>query len=119
YAPRLYRSNGGRSWGRSLSTEHARATVAHGMENDRQIACRSVQVRFDHLQDKPGGNGGIKGIPALLKDRHTNRRSNPVGRSDHAERATDFWSGCKILHDFPCWYSRVLSRPLSKVRAGN
>src|SRR5439155_74906 len=54
-----------------LTTDYLGLAGAHGIDDDRHVAARSVQVRLDHLQRESGCNRGIEGITALFQRRHT------------------------------------------------
>src|SRR5438552_198407 len=72
-----------------LTADYLGLAGAHGIDDDRHVAARSVQVRLDHLQRESGCNRGIEGITALFQRRHTDRGGDPVGGGDDAERAFD------------------------------
>jgi hypothetical protein len=61
--------------------------------DDRDFAARAVQVRLDHLEHEPRGDGRVERVAAVLQHRHPGRRGEPVRRGHHAERAREFRPG--------------------------
>ena len=95
---RLDAGGGGRH---ALRAKHARLTVARRVEQHRQIARRTVEMRLDHLQDEARGHRGVERVAALLEDRHADRRGDPVGRGHHAEGAADLGPCREACHVCP------------------
>ncbi len=78
---------------RTLAADDFRLAAAGIVDNHRNIAARTIQMRLDHLQGESGRDRGVKGVAAFLQDRHPHCRGNPVRRGDDAERAFDFRAG--------------------------
>jgi hypothetical protein len=67
-------------------------------DEDRRLAERAVQMRFNHLQRKAGGGRRVECIAALFQNAHADGRSNPVGRGDDPEGAADLGPGGEGAH---------------------
>ena len=82
--------DGGARRSRSLPADDFRLAAPHVIDDDRHVAARAVEMRFDHLQRERRRHRGIEGVAALLQRRHAHGGRDPVRRGDDAERAFDF-----------------------------
>ncbi len=65
----------------------------HVMDNHRNVAARTVEMRLDDLQGEGGGDAGVEGVAALFQDSHADGGGDPMRRRDHPESALDFRPG--------------------------
>jgi hypothetical protein len=70
--------DGGPSRRRALAADHLRMPLAHIVQDHRDVAARSIEVRLDDLKRKRGGARGIEGIAALFQDRHAHGSRDPM-----------------------------------------
>ena len=63
--------DGRRGRRRPLPAYHLRLAARHIPEHDRHLAAEAVQVRLDHLQDKPRRGRRVECVAAALEHRHT------------------------------------------------
>jgi hypothetical protein len=101
---------------RSLAADYFRLAAPHLINDDRHIAARAVEMRFDDLKRECGGNCGVEGVPPLLQRCHADGRGDPMRRSDDAERAVDFrtrreWAGIDAAHTG----GKITRRPLAAI----
>ena len=82
----------------TLAADHLDRVLAGAVQDDRQIAARTIQVRFDHLERESRGRCGVESVAAALEDGHAGCRGQPVRRRHHPERAEDLRAGREIGH---------------------
>jgi hypothetical protein len=63
------------------------------VEDRRQIAARTAELRLEDLQHEPRRHAGIEGVAALLEHRHADRGRDPMRRGDDAEGSFDLGAG--------------------------
>ena len=51
----------------ALATYDDGLNAVRSLENDRHVTARTVEMRFDDLQGKAGGNGGVERVAATLQ----------------------------------------------------
>ena len=81
--------DGRRGGRRPLPADHLRLAALHVVQNDRNVAARSVEMRLDHLQHEGRRNRRIESVAAFLERGHADRRRDPVRCGDDAEGAFD------------------------------
>ena len=93
--------NGRRGRCHALPGDHPDRLVFGIPEQDRYLAARAVQVRFDDLQHETGGHRRVGGVAAALEHAHADRGAEPVGARHHAEVAAQVGPGgeCRRFHD--------------------
>src|SRR5690606_29468229 len=84
----------------ALAADHPHPVFPGAVEDDRNLATRPVEVRFDDLQDEACRRRGIEGVAALLQHGHSRGAGQPVGGGDHAEGADQFRTR-GYLHEDP------------------
>ena len=87
------RVDGGGGRRGALPADHERLAAPGVVPDDRHLAARPVQVRLDHLEHEPGGDGRVERVAAALEDGHPGRRGQPVGGRDHPERPRELRPG--------------------------
>ena len=103
-AERAERAGRRRPRGRALPADHERPTAPGVEADDRDLTARAGQVRLDDLQDQPGSDRRVERVAALLQHSHPGGRGEPVGRGDHAERASQLRPGGELTgcrHAYP------------------
>ncbi len=84
--------DGGRRRSRALSTKDCRGRVLGRGDDGRQVAAGAVQVWLYDVECERDGDGGVKGVAAVLQHGHPRLAGQPVRRGHHAERACQFRS---------------------------
>ena len=77
----------------ALPADDVLGAGARGMEDDRRVPARAVEMRLRHLQREGGGGGGIEGVAAPFEHRHPDLARDPVRAGDDAEGGGDFGAG--------------------------
>jgi hypothetical protein len=93
----LVMGDGGARGRGPLAADHLGSAALHVVDDERHVAARTVEMRFDDLKRKRGRHRGIEGIPAPLQNAHSDRAGDPVGRGDNPERAVDLRAGCEAV----------------------
>ena len=70
---------------RPLPAHDEHLVALGGVEDDRQVAARPVQVRLDDLEHEPRSRGRVERVAACLEQPHAGRGREPVRRGDHPE----------------------------------
>ena len=103
--------DGGRPRRDALAAEHPRPIRPGRVDDDRDLAARPVQVRLDDLEGEAGRDGRVEGVAAAFQDPEPDRRGDPMGARDRAERAADLGPGGEAPGHF-----RRAGRPRSQER---
>src|SRR4051812_6588923 len=75
---------------RTLAADDLRSAPAHIVEDQRNVAARSIEVRLDNLESEGGRDPCVEGASAALENPHSDCRCDPVRRRDDPEGAIDF-----------------------------
>ena len=81
--------------GGALAAENVLGAGDGVVEQDGSVAAGSVEMGLGDLEGEGGGAGGVEGVAAPFEDGHADRRCEPVGGGDDAERAGDFRPCCE------------------------
>jgi len=79
----------------TLPADHLWPITFHIVEDDRNIAARSVEVRLHDLQREGGCGRRIEGVAAFFQRCHTNRGCDPVRGCNNPEGAFNLRAGRK------------------------
>src|SRR5689334_10343517 len=89
--------NGCCLWRGPLATYDLWAVAAHIVKYNRNVATRSVEMRFDDLERESCRDGGVESIAAFFKHRHADGRGNPMRGRDNTECSLDLGTGRKRI----------------------
>ena len=91
-AEALEHLRGGRGRCDTLPAHHLHGR-AGGLEDDRDLARRAVEVRLDDLQGEAGRGGRVEGVAAALEHGLPDRGGQPVRAGHHAEGSGELGTG--------------------------
>jgi hypothetical protein len=82
----------------ALPADHLDGLAPGAVQDDRQIAARTVQMRLDHLEREARRDRGVERVAAALEGGHAGRRGQPMGRGHDPERAQELGAGGEAWH---------------------
>ena len=82
-------------WRRPLAANDLGPIAPDVIEDDRHVAAGSIEMWLDHLQRECSRNSCIEGVATFFQRRHADRRRDPMGGGDNAERSFDLGPCCE------------------------